>query len=192
MFLQSHLYSQTYFGAVQFCDLPSDQFGRRGWWSLKDSSPHSQGSRQRGRGRLDCLWRAAAGSALNATSCQSLQPLSVRKKMFKEFDPHDSDSYLVNVSDHRKKQKLTRSSGWEQWSGPSLYKQTNKQKSAQKLSQSNFHFHIFTLMLLNFMPQRYVAARDAVSWISLVSWRHFLHSGLVHWTWGRGWQGVCW
>lgn len=46
-----------------------------------------------------------------------------------------------------------------------------------------FCYFLFTLMLLNFIPQRYVAAREAVSWISLVSWRHFLQSGLVHWTW---------
>lgn len=44
-------------------------------------------------------------------------------------------------------------------------------------------YFLFTLMLLNFIPQRYVAAKEAVSWVSLVSCRHFLHSGLVHWTW---------
>lgn len=39
---------------------------------------------------------------------------------------------------------------------------------------------LITLMLLNFIPQRYVAAKEAVSVISLVSWRHFLQSGFVH------------
>lgn len=41
---------------------------------------------------------------------------------------------------------------------------------------------LITLMLFNFMPQRYVAANEAVSVISLVSWRHFRQSGFVHWT----------
>lgn len=74
------LCTQTYFVAGRLCsDRPSAQSETRCWESLTDSSPHSRGSTQRGRGWLDSLWTVVAKSTLNATSCQSPRPLSVRK-----------------------------------------------------------------------------------------------------------------
>lgn len=74
------LCTQTYFVAGWLCsDRPSAQSETRCWESLMDSSPHSRGSTQRGRGWLDSLWTVVAKSTLNATSCQSPRPLSVRK-----------------------------------------------------------------------------------------------------------------
>lgn len=58
--------------------------------------------------------------------------------------------------------------------------------SSQKENLSVHHHFILpaclllTLMLFSFIPQRYVAANEAVSVISLVSWRHFPQSAFVH------------
>lgn len=74
------LCTQTHSVAGRLCsDRPSAQSETRCWESPMDSSPHSRGSTQRGRGWLDSLWTVVAKSTLNATSCQSPRPLSVRK-----------------------------------------------------------------------------------------------------------------
>ncbi len=72
--------SQTYSVAGRLCsDLPSGPSETRCWWSLTDSSPHSRGSRRRGKDSLDSLWTTEAESALNATNCPSPRPPSIRR-----------------------------------------------------------------------------------------------------------------
>lgn len=70
-------WKQTHSVVEQLCSgLPSAPLWSQCWESLMDSFPHSQGSRQPGKGLLDCLWTAVAKLTLHATSCLSPQLLS--------------------------------------------------------------------------------------------------------------------